>query len=293
MKIWMLLSQGIGNVCQTIPVYTSLIDAGHEVDVTYVRQYETDHVKNMWFYPCDVIEELTWEQVHGRTHSIYDYVIRFPMLYDPKRPEGYVREHLDGMRESDSEVSRNRRILESLNIPCTNRVPIRTQPTNIPDGKYIVVHNGSQQGWEFKKYPMMEALCGLVQVKTGMRVVSIGGKDEYVFGTIDATCRHIRESAYIIEHSACYIGTDTGTYHIAAALGKRGVSIFTGTSIGKNWDVNFHKTIKPIQRKDLDCCPCQLQYHWSIKRSKCNKPKCQNIPVLSIYEEVCKSITAT
>lgn len=283
MKILYILNNGMGNCVQMIPLYLSLKDAGYEVDVAYLKVYPTDSAKSVAVFPCNIIEEIGYSDISERdTH--YDYVIKPPMIYSNKGD--FIPEHILEMREMDSEVVRNSRIADTLKIPYAGRVELFTEWTDVPKEPYIVLHNGAQKGWEDKKYKYMQQLATRIHLEHGIKVVSIGGRNEYVFGTENYCGLPIRRTAHVIKESMVYIGTDTGTYHIAAALKKKGIAIFTKTSQGKNYDAVFHGSITPVQRLDLECVPCQRQYHWMIYGEQCKTRKCTEIPVETILERL-------
>jgi ADP-heptose:LPS heptosyltransferase len=283
MKLLFLLNQGMGNCIEMIPTYLNLKDAGHEIDVCYLKEYPTDSAKAVAVFPCNVIEEITYSDIVNMTKD-YDHVIKPPQLLTSDG--SFIPEFILGMRERDSEVQRNLNICRHLKITADIKKQIIMEETPIPEGDYIVLHNGAQKGWEVKRYPHMLQLAYTLKKVTGKRIVSIGGKNEYIWGTDDYTGLPIRKTAYMINNACFYVGTDTGTYHLAAALDKKGVAIFTKTSIKKNWDGRFHSTIKPIQRQDLLCCPCQWSYHWSLVGENCKKHICRDIPVETIVKEV-------
>lgn len=165
-------------------------------------------------------------------------------------------------------------------------LPINEQYKDIP--KYdIILHNGCNKNvsiknlWNVKLYPHIAELAKLL-VKTGFSVASIGKKDEYINHTDNLTEKPIEESIELIRNCQLFISNDTGTFHIAGALKKPGIVIFTATSPWKNYDKNFHKTIEVIRRVDLDCSPCQKKGngYWT----HCNHKTCRKINPKQIYK---------
>lgn len=282
MKILFCYNLGAGNCIEMIPLYLSLEkEYGRVIDCCYIMQNQGDNPKNADCTPNPICPGVMMNDIVD-TLPEYDYVIKPPWIYDSEG--NYFKEHVDNMRETDSEVSRNGRIAEFLGIPYILERKWRTSELSVPE-RYVVMHNGAQDGWEDKKYPKMEELAWRIQ-REGIKCVSVGAPHEYIFGTENFTGLKWTQTAHVIENSIAYLGTDTGTYHLAGLMEKPGVAIFTKTSIGKNWDSDFHHTIKPIQR-DLDCI-CQRQYHWKLGVD-CNR-ECRDIPLDTIFNALREKI---
>ncbi len=71
MRILFIFNQGIGNVCQQIPVYLALRDK-HEVDVAFLKQSEQDSMENVSIVPCDEIVEILPHEVDDLMQQ-YEY----------------------------------------------------------------------------------------------------------------------------------------------------------------------------------------------------------------------------
>ena len=272
-KILFCYNLGFGNVIQQIPLYCSLEkNYGRVIDCCYLIQYEGDNPRNADCTPNPICPPETFETLSPYFKD-YDYIVKPPFIYDGEG--NFFKEHIDNMREMDSEIVRNGRIAEYLGVPYLLERNARTKPIRTPE-RYVCIHNGAQKGWSKKKYDKFEEVVWRIQ-REGIECASIGAPSEYIFGTTNYTGLQWRETAHVIKSATGYLGTDTGTYHLAGLFEIPGVAVFTMTSIGKNWDKDFHSTIKPIQRDDLDCCPGQLQYHWSPYCTQCNDPKCKDI----------------
>lgn len=154
----------------------------------------------------------------------------------------------------------------------------------------IVLHNGynphGSANWSVKSYPYYNELAQLF-LKQGFKVASIGADYEYIDGTINLTAKPLLTTLGIIKKAKLFISNDTGTYHCANALEVPNITIFTATSITKNYDRRFHKYSTLIYREDLDCRPCQPQRRWN---KDCKKWECREIDPLYIYEKAIKSL---
>ncbi len=280
MKILMVLNQGAGNVLQTIPAYLSLKQE-HDVDVVYCKEYESDSSSICSIYPADVIE--VTDDYWMREQDNYDYMFKGWML---SSKSSYEKEQVDAMRESDSEVQRNLRGVESLCEPKLLR-EWQSEPMAI-EGDYITVHNGAKDmaEWAMKKYVMFPR----VTQQLGVKVVSLGKKNEYIQGTVNRTETSWKQTAYLIEHAKFHISTDTSTMHLAGLVETPGIGIFTATDPRKNWDKDFHHTITPIA-SDISCAPCQSRYHWHPRAGECRHYRigyypCQNVSPQAILEAI-------
>ena len=296
MKLLWIISQGIGNVAETIPAYLNLKNKlGEEnIDVRYMPQYGTDSMEKASFYPARV-EMITpdivgyyFKQMKSKKRKMYDYVIKVPYVEDPTG--SYVPEVLDNMREKDSEVQRNLRICDFFGAEKEmlkeHRIG-KKYKIEKSEKKEVVLHNGGLTAgtWKKKKYPQFKELAKRL-VAEGYRVMSIGSSDEYIEGTKNHTGVCIDKTMSILEKADFYIGTDTGTAHLAGLLGIQGLMLFTVTDEKKNWDADFHKSLKPVFIEDLECRPCQRGYHWVFTRNCEQEPApCQFISVDKIIEE--------
>ncbi len=192
----------------------------------------------------------------------------------------------------NSEILTNIRCIEHGNTLPNQIMDVREffpEDPNAPVPKYdIVVHNGRNtlhtiKGlWDIKLYPHFKELVKMFQER-GFSVASIGTGDEHIEGTINETGKKIEKSIELIRKCKLFVANDTGTFHIAGAMRKKGIVLFTATSPWKNYDKHFHKSIELIRRTDLDCSPCQKKGngHWLHCKIK---EKCKDIPPIEIIK---------
>lgn len=151
--------------------------------------------------------------------------------------------------------------------------------------EYICFHNGynwkAKQTWERKAYNHFPEVVKLLQNKNNITCVSIGTKNEYIDGTINFTGFNFLESAYLILNALFHVCNDTGTFHLANALGQDNIVLFGATSIEKNVNKHFHRFAKII-RKPLNCSPCQTTNRWH----NCRNWKCMNFDPHYIYNKI-------
>ncbi|MFC2172077.1 glycosyltransferase family 9 protein, partial [Acidobacteriota bacterium] len=90
----------------------------------------------------------------------------------------------------------------------------------------------------------------------------------------------LREYIHLARHAAVYVGSDSGPYHIAMALGVRAVGIFgpSDPEICGPWDLR-----NPVVWNRDECAPC-------YKRT-CAHPKCMtDIKPSSVISAVIKAL---
>ncbi len=202
------------------------------------------------------------------------------------------------------DVQQNLRLLTKLGIePDVSELPVFPVPdtdlaaadellryTGYQPGEFVAIHAGSAntmlavaKRWPPHKYAQM--VKGLV--KMGLRPLLLEGPDEQ--GVTAQILSHIPENerprvlllrfhlgiaAAVLQRSQLYVGTDSGLAHLAAAVGKRAVTIFAPADPDR---------VCPPGNRDLvvqphkSCCPC-FQYPWNSTKPKmlCREPMCIN-----------------
>jgi len=166
---------------------------------------------------------------------------------------------------------------------------------NSPD---IIIHDGyskvsklSKKTWLIKSYPKYDELINILK-KNNFTLGSIGIKEEFLEGTIDLTNLKLENSLSYMKGCKLFISNDTGTYHLANAIKKNNIVIFTATDTEKNYNRLFHKYSTIIRRQDLICSPCQRKFgheYWNKNKKNC-KWECQNIDPNFIYEKIIEII---
>jgi len=164
------------------------------------------------------------------------------------------------------------------------------------DGGYVAVHAGSgsytviarAKRWSPEKYAQ---LVLAMRREFEKPVLILQGPDES--GVADSIMRHIPtpspgssipgihvlkltgpigETAAVLEQASLYVGSDSGLAHLAAAVGKRAVTIFAPADPDR---------ICPYGNRDLvvqaekSCSPCfTYPYKTPYTSSKCREPFC-------------------
>jgi ADP-heptose:LPS heptosyltransferase len=197
-----------------------------------------------------------------------------PTGWDP--PPGTEHLHLRYPRESH-EVQRHLRLFEQLGVP-PGRPPEMAFPLTAADedehaatlsrhgllpGRYVVLHPGASsptRRWPVERFAAVgDALAG-----DGLSVVVTGVPGERPVSA--AVCAAMRAPAVdltgatglgglaaLLRDSAVLVGNDTGSAHLAAAVGARSVTVFLpGDPVRWAHRGPRHRTVVA----DVPCAPC-------------------------------------
>jgi ADP-heptose:LPS heptosyltransferase len=135
----------------------------------------------------------------------------------------------------------------------------------------IVVSNGWRRSPEnrmaSKAYPHWgEVILKIKELYENVKFILVGGKDDREWSQEisqllpEGDCynfvgkSNLLETGDIVRVADLILSTDTGVAHVADALNKKGVMVFSSTLYSKNYPIN--KTMIPI-RSMLSCSPCQ------------------------------------
>lgn len=177
---------------------------------------------------------------------------------------------------NDSDRARAAQLLESIGVSA--------------DTPFIAVHAGSAMTIlaQAKRWPPVKyaQLIGAIRGESGCHIVLLQGPDESgVADEIMSSLDHplagvttlkltgpLGDAAGILERAELYVGSDSGLAHLAAAVGRRAVSIFAPAD---------PERVCPFGNRDLvvqpnkPCSPCFL-YPWSAThpKMKCAAPFC-------------------
>ncbi len=159
-----------------------------------------------------------------------------------------------------------------------------------PGERFIVIHAGSAQTvlaqakrWPAERYAMLiQSIARVYQ----MLVVIVEGPDEP--GVAQSIIKHVEpararaigikldgplgEAAAVLAASVCYVGTDSGLAHLAAAVGKKTVTLFAPADPDRVCPSGNRQLV--VQPSKM-CTPC-FMYPWEATRPKmrCTPPYC-------------------
>lgn len=289
-KILFCTGEGVGNIIQTIPVLRTLKEVlGYEIDFWWAfSSYPTNqklipYVDN-WLVGND-INSVNVFDYHGIVSTWWTRNHIKPLLNVGIK----LLNEIKPLTMERSEVDTYMDIARSLAAEEKDLTWYGLCNYNKAEAKYdVVIHNGYNRygsaDWSIKSYPHYEKI---VEYLGGLKVCSVGAKDEYIKGTKDQTGLALLDTLGLIKNCRIFLSNDSGLYHCANALGTDNIVIFTATSTKKNYYSKFHKYSTIICRDDLECRPCQANRGWK----NCKNWKCQNIDPEVILKRI-KSVIA-
>jgi len=292
-KLLFCTGEGIGNVIQTIPVIRTIKEVlGYSVDLWHA--YGTFKISGKLIPYVD--KWIVAGQISNINDREYDGVVttlwtQSAMSRGPlaKLPVFNTTEPRLSMYRS--EVDTYMDIARQLGAEENKILWWGKCNYGETEEKFdIVIHDGynrhSPMRWDIKSYPYYEKV---VEYFDGLKICSIGAKEEYIKDTDDKTGLGLPESLGLIKNCRLFLSNDSGLYHCANALEKDNVVIFTATSIAKNYDSRFHKYSTIICRDDLECRKdCQKKSGW---KNSCNDWQCREIDPKVILHGIKQIIT--
>ena len=276
-KILFTSGEGIGNTIQLIPVIRTLTEVlGHEVDFwhahgTYgIKQRLIPYV-GKWVVGNN-LSKLDLESYDGYVATLWTKNI---VGQGPFANMALLNK-IQPLKMDRSEIDTYMDIARDLGVKEDEIIWHGNCSYNKREDKYdVVIHNGYNRfgsaGWEIKSYPRYEEVVDRLD---GIKVCSVGAKEEYIKGTENRTGMDLLDTLGLIKNARLFIGNDSGLYHCCSALETDNIVIFTATSIEKNYDERFHKYSTIITRDDLECRPCQKDRKW---QKECTDWKCRDI----------------
>jgi hypothetical protein len=171
--------------------------------------------------------------------------------------------HVEGLRHivcpvnfrEGNEVDNNCLITgHTIQDLCLEHMPIKWTSKKKTPAYDVVICNGSVPDfstWIRKRYnrynEVIEAL-----IAAGYTVCSVGCTDEYVYPAVNQTEPNLLETIDIIAKAKLFIGNDTGLWHVANAIGKKNIGIFTCTDPERYYNHWFHAEAVVIV-SDFEC----------------------------------------
>lgn len=262
-KILFCTGEGVGNVIQTIPAIRTIKEVlGYDVDFWHIfGSFKVPklipYVDNWYIGPQ--LNKANLSQYEGHVTTFWTKQVKLPIkrLNKPRKLK----------MVGESEVDTYMHITRDLGAKEEDLIWHGECLYNERKEKFdIVLNNGynpvGSANWRVKSYPHYEELTNLLKAR-GYSICSIGTKKEHIKGTENMTGLPLLDSLGIIKNSKMLICNDSGMYHCANALNKDNITLFTATSVEKNYDKRFHTFSTLIFRDDLPCRPCQATRRWN------------------------------
>lgn len=286
MRVLVVHGEGLGNIVEILPLLRTLDGAGIEADLFIAKttsKFSRDFLTSRRTYlEGDVVDpteydgkiETVWGNVQGRSSHLSDIKTlndlgRQTMRLDKSEVDVYLNAARDMGISEDSFV-----------FDCENELQVE-MPKKLYD---VVLANGynwrvGANRWDVKSYPYFPDVAKYF-VREGMSVCSVGAPHEHISGTANETGRALAQTCGLLKSAKLVISTDSGVYHCASALNVPTVVIFTFTSVCKNYDKRFHRSVRVV-KTDM---ACQSDCHAKMKWRECTVNKCRDLPVKSVLD---------
>lgn len=282
------VGDGIGNIIETLPAVKAVMARESEKIIIVDTIPHNHNLVEHLFRNHPKVESIHKLKYDGTARLVYNMPYTKPL--DSKIPVGNLPIPPIGLeRYNQSEVMLNlKSVIEEPFPPELYDVTEFLQPGSTVKSYDVVMHHGctfhNREIWEVKLVHNFHHLAEYL-VNIGYSVAIIGAPNEYEGVGVNETGKPIQESIELIRNCRFYIGNDTGTYHIAAALGKPGMALFTATSPIKNHDDIFHKSIKVIN-SDAPCFPCQSKGNGYWLRNCKYGQRCRDLLSMDLLNEI-------
>ncbi len=246
---------GLGNLVQALPAVQALYETGHTVDLFLSSAgYHgiTDIVKGQPY-----VRNIC-ENTYGNNDTPYDIcIVSFLSDHRVASARKIIKLQQNWNKRSEYEQycwAAVKLGAKNFNPPALSIAdrPFNLKPLN------ILVHAGCSQKktWERKRWPHYPELAERL-IQAGFNVYCCGTEDEIIQHPHVTAYNSlpIQETAALIQQCELFVSNDSGLMHLAAALRKKQIAIFTATNPKKSapsYNPNSHSIMPP-----LTCFPCQ------------------------------------
>jgi ADP-heptose:LPS heptosyltransferase len=275
---------GVGNLVQALPAIQALYDGGNSVDLfvsSFLYSDMTELVKGQPY-----IRSL-YENNYEGTQSNYDVcIVSFLSDHRVANAKKYLQLRTNWKKRSEYEQycwAAEKLGIKEFKPPALNLSTrdFQLKPSN------ILIHAGCAQRdyWTRKKWQKYKMLIDLL-LKDNLAVYCCGKKDEIVDhpDVTSFTDMQLKETAALINQCDLFLSNDSGLMHIAAALRKRQVAVFTATDHRKSGP--YYNPHARIITPRLGCYPCQGD---TKKWDSCKDWRCRElISEDAVYGEIRK-----
>jgi ADP-heptose:LPS heptosyltransferase len=273
---------GVGNFVQALPAVQALHEGGYRVDLFVSSFLYSDMTELIEGQPY--IRAL-YANNYEYTPALYDVcIVSFLSDHRVANAKQYLKLRTNWKKRSEYEQycwAAEKLGIKEFKPPVLNLAnrDFHLKPFN------ILIHAGCAQRdyWERKKWNKYSKVIDLL-LKYNLTFYCCGKKDEIIDhpDVTPFTDMSLTETAALINQCDLFVSNDSGLMHIAAALRKRQIAIFTATDHRKSGPYyNPHaRVITPRVR----CYPCQGN---SKKWDTCRDWRCQEvISEEDVYEEI-------
>jgi ADP-heptose:LPS heptosyltransferase len=277
---------GVGNFVQALPALQALHEAGYSSDV-FVSSLSysdmTDLVKGQPYIRA------LYENTYDSTEARYDVcIVSFLSDHRVAQAKKYVKLNTNWKKRSEYEQycwAAGKLGVKTFKPPVMN---LSKRNFHLKPGN-ILIHAGCAQRdyWERKKWNKYDVLIDIL-LKENFTIYCCGKEEEMINhpGVTPFTNIPLQETAALIDQCDLFLSNDSGLMHIAAALRKKQIAVFTATDHKKSGP--YYNPFARVITPRLECYPCQgKQEVWD----HCRDWMCrQVISEEAVYSEIHKIV---
>jgi ADP-heptose:LPS heptosyltransferase len=246
---------GVGNFVQALPALQALHEAGYSADVfvsSFMYSDMTDLVTGQPYIRA------LYENTYDSTQPSYDVcVVSFLSDHRVAQAKKFIKLKTTWKKRSEYEQycwAAEKLGVKNFKPPVMNLSTrnFHLKPLN------ILIHAGCAQKdyWARKKWHKYKKVIDLL-LKDNFTVYCCGKEDEIIDhpAVTPFTDMPIQETAALINQCDLFLSNDSGLMHIAAALRKRQIAVFTATDHKKSGP--YYNPRAHVITPRVKCYPCQ------------------------------------
>ena len=246
---------GIGNFVQALPAVQSLHEAGNTIDL-FISSFSYGDMAGI--VKGQPYIRALYENTYDSAEEMYDIcVVSFLSEHRVAHAKKYLT--LKTNWKKRSEYEQYCWVAEKLGVKNFKPPVINLAKRNFHLKPFnILIHAGCAERdyWERKKWQKYKTLIDML-LKDNVTVYSCGKEDEIINhpGVTPFTDMPLQETAALINQCDLFLSNDSGLMHIAAALRKKQIAVFTATDHKKSGP--YYNPHARVITPRLKCYPCQ------------------------------------
>ena len=278
---------GLGNFVQALPAIQALSAAGHIIDIFVSSLTYPDMAEIVKGQPYI---RTIYENTYINQEAIYDVcIVSFLSDHRVENAKKYIKLKANWNKRSEYEQY----CWVATKFGATRFIPPVLNMTDRMFNLYpvsVLIHVGCspKKLWERKRWTHYQELIELL-LHDGIHIYCCGTEEEVINYPCVTAYNNlpIRETVALINQCPLFVSNDSGLMHLAAALRKKQIAIFTATNPGKS--APYYNPNSSVITPPIKCFPCQgNETVWE----NCHDWRCREaISVDAVYRLI-KKVTA-
>lgn len=250
-KVLFTMPRSFGDVVIATAVMNSLINNRHMEDEFYFattpqyKELADQLVENYGIKVIDYDQNLMMSTEVTRT--VFDYV------YDPTVNVQYVWSNWT-LGNGEYGVRLLEEYLKSCNIPASQVTDYCIKPVKceLPKKQYIAITPVTSK--QAKEYKYWDDVIHNLKKMGDIEIIQLGMKEEKLFdGVLDYRGKTFNETIYVVSRALLHISPDTGTAHVAGAVGTPHIVMYASTNPNQCSPVLF-RDVKQVLIESTNAC---------------------------------------